>query len=65
MATSASELALDRTAFNEGYAACRAGKSNIDNPYTGLGEYGLEDAWNDGWFQRCDDEAEAAEMGDF
>jgi hypothetical protein len=48
-------------AFNEGYAACRAGKSNIDNPYIGRGEDGLEEAWNEGWFERCDDEAEAAE----
>jgi ribosome modulation factor len=45
-------------AFGEGYAACRAGKSNIDNPYT---DDGLCEAWNDGWMERCDDEAEAAE----
>jgi ribosome modulation factor len=48
--------------FNEGYAACRAGKSNIDNPYS---EDGDQEAWNDGWFERVDDEAEAAEMGAF
>jgi ribosome modulation factor len=40
----------------EGYRACRAGKSNIDNPYT---EDGDMEAWNDGWFARVEDEAEA------
>lgn len=44
--------------FHEGYAACRAGKSNIDNPYTDDGD---QEAWNNGWMERCDDEAEAAE----
>jgi ribosome modulation factor len=39
---------LLRQAFNEGFAACRAGKSNIDNPYTA--DDGLAEAWNDGWF---------------
>ena len=52
---------LLKIAFSEGYAACRAGKSNIDNPYIGRGEDGLEESWNEGWFERCDDEAEAAE----
>lgn len=44
--------------FNEGYAACRAGKSNIDNPYTDDGD---AEAWNEGWFERIDDEQMAAE----
>ena len=55
------EQQLFQQAFREGYAACRAGKSNIDNPYSARGDDGLEEAWNDGWFERCDDEAEAAE----
>ena len=52
------EQQLLKIAFSEGYAACRAGKSNIDNPYSGRGEDGLEESWNEGWFERCDDEAE-------
>jgi ribosome modulation factor len=46
--------------FNEGQAACRAGKSNIDNPYTDDGDM---EAWNDGWFDQVDAEAEATERG--
>ena len=53
------DVALRRQAEAEGYRACRSGKSNIDNPYTN--DDGLAEAWNDGWFARCDDEAEAAE----
>jgi hypothetical protein len=46
--------------LNEGRAGCRAGKSNIDNPYTDDGD---QEAWNDGWFDQCDADAEAAEFG--
>jgi hypothetical protein len=56
-----SETALYQQAFNEGRRACRAGKSNIDNPYISLGQDGLEEAWNEGWFDQCDADAEAAE----
>jgi ribosome modulation factor len=59
MATVLSPDRFYAAAFREGYAACRAGKSNIDNPYAN--DDGLAEAWNDGWFERCDDEAEAAE----
>lgn len=46
--------------FSEGYRACERGKSNIDNPYEDPGD---QEAWNDGWFQRVDDEQTMAEGG--
>jgi ribosome modulation factor len=46
--------------FREGQDACARGKSNIDNPYTDDGD---QEAWNEGWFDRCDADAEAAENG--
>lgn len=51
-----------RRIFNEGRYSCRAGKSNVDNPYEDCGD---QEAWNEGWFDQCDADAEAAEMGVF
>lgn len=50
-------------AFNEGREGYFKRKSNVDNPYTGRDLDGLEEAWNEGYFDAFDTATEARENG--
>jgi hypothetical protein len=60
--TNETENARYTRIFNEGYDACRKGKSNLDNPYASTDD-GDAEAWNEGWLDRLDAENDMAEGG--